>query len=147
MSDNIKTNELELFLDETVINRNLEMLNQDMINLLNTESIGGNAGTVDIGGKKYSCGGANGYANPETGEIIVFDNIQDIRNKKIIEENVDFTLRVAMDWQTGQFIKIVNFMVTTYNKNKLSDKAKLTIEAAINRWNIQHQYLIQPRQK
>ena len=148
MSENIKQNiESELLPDRRVVTRNLMMLNWDMIHLLNNESIGGNAGAVEINGKKYSCGGANGYANPETGQIIVFDNIQNIRDRKIVEENIAFTLRVAMDWKAGNFIKIVNFYVEDYNKMRLSDKAKLAIETAIAEWNLTHQYLIPSNQE
>ena len=142
MLENIKPNKSESLPNEAVVAHNLEMLNRDMINLLNVESIGGNAGTADIDGKKYSCGTANGYANPQTGQIIVFDNIQDIRDKKIIEENAGFTLRVAINWQAGKFVKIVDFFTERYGKIKLSDQATLAIEIAINRWNAEQKRLI-----
>ncbi len=83
--------------DREIVTHNIEMLNKDMLDLLGGESIGGNAGDVEIDGKFYSCAGANGYADKKTGKIIVFGNIQDIKDKNIIENNLDFTLRVAVN--------------------------------------------------
>ncbi|OGN08706.1 MAG: hypothetical protein A3J46_06560 [Candidatus Yanofskybacteria bacterium RIFCSPHIGHO2_02_FULL_41_11] len=128
--------------DKVVVGHNLGMLTKDMVDLLNTESIGGNAGEAEINGKKYRCGAANGFANPETGEIVVFGNIQNIP-KDIVIENVEFTLRVAMDWQTGKFIKIVQFWNPSYEKKKFSENGKLAIESAINEWNNAQESLIQ----
>ena len=134
--------ESESLPDKKIVAHNLGMLNVDMINLLMSESIGGNAGAVEINGKRYRCGGANGYANPETGEIVVFDNIQNIRDRRIVEENIDFVLRVAIDWKIGRFIKIVDFHVRDHNTRQLADKGKLVIETAIKEWNSTHQHLI-----
>lgn len=147
INEKFNTGEIEINPDQAIIDHNLQMLNKDMVNFLSTESIGGNAGSIEINGKKYNCGAANGYADPETGKIIVFDNIQNIRDRKIVEDNIDFTLLVAMDWQIGEFVKIVNFFIGRYNKRTLSDRGRLAIEAAINKWNIEHNHLIPPRQK
>ena len=124
---------------ETVVTEhNSQMLNHDMLRLLEAESIGGNAGSIEIDGKKYSCAAANGFANPDTGEIIMFGNIQDIP-RDIVKNNIGFTLRVAMDWQKGGFFKIVHFFVSSHDKKEFSTEGKLVIESAINKWNGEHE--------
>ena len=128
--------------DRVGVSHNLGMLTKDMIDLLNTESIGGNAGEAEINGKKYKCGAANGFANPETGKIVMFGNIQNIP-KDIVSENVEFTLRVAMDWQTGKFVKIVQFWNPGHEKKKFSENGKLAIESAVSEWNKENENLIQ----
>ncbi|KKT82553.1 MAG: hypothetical protein A3B99_00720 [Candidatus Yanofskybacteria bacterium RIFCSPHIGHO2_02_FULL_44_12b] len=122
---------------EEVVAWNLEKLRKDMVDLLMTESIGGNAGAVDVDGKKYSCGGANGYANSETGEIIVFGNIQDIQDKKILENSSSFTLRVALDRQRG-FFKITEIL---FGSDHISGAGRLAIEEAVKRWNDERRLL------
>ena len=128
--------------DKVVVSHNIEMLTKDMVDLLNTESIGGNAGTAEINGKKYRCGAANGFANPETGEIVMFGNIQNIP-KDLAVQNIEFTLRVAMNWQTGKFIKIVQFWNPSHEQKRFSGNGRLAIESAIDEWNKEHENLIQ----
>ncbi len=123
--------EFEDLVPETaIVEHNVGMLNRDMQDLLSLESIGGNAGTVEIAGKTYPCGAANGYANRETGEIVIFNNVQDVP-EEIVESNAEFTLRVALDFAGGKFIKIVDF----FGSNNFSVKGRLAIEAAISKWN------------
>ena len=81
---------------EEIVAHNYEMLKWDMKILLHGESIGGNAGSVTIGDKKYSCAAANCYINPENGKIVVFGNSQSIdplfkRNKVVTTFKVVFT--------------------------------------------------------
>ena len=116
--------------ETTVVEHNVRMLNRDMLDLIWLESIGGNAGTVEIAGKTYPCGGANGFANRETGKIVIFNNVQDVP-EEIVENNAEFTLRVAVDLEGNKLIKIVDF----FDSDNFSAKGKLAIEAAINKWN------------
>jgi len=127
-----------------VIEHNLTMMDEDMQKLLNTESIGGNAGVVEIDGKKHSAAGANGYEKPENGEIMMFGNFQDIKDRSITEDNAKFTLRVAMD--RPERIKTKNFrgffkIVDVYlekNMNPLSPEGEENLRESIKRWNKTH---------
>lgn len=83
----------ELKFDQKIVKHNLKMLFDDMEKLLLEESIGGNAGSIEIDGKKYPCAVANGYVSQTTGEIVVFGNIQDIKNPEILKNNLGITLR------------------------------------------------------
>lgn len=121
------------FSESRVIEHNLKMLDLDMARCLMEESFGGNAGNLDLEGTKYSCGAANGYANYETGEIVVFDNPQNL-DKEIVQNNVPFILRVALS-RNFKLFKIVNFI----GAENFSTNGRLAIEVAINRWNDAHQ--------
>lgn len=120
-------------LDTKILEHNLKMLNKEMLAFINQESFGGNAGSVEIDGKRYPCAGANGYADPRTGEIKIFGNIQNIP-KDIARENVAFSLRVAMDFKNGEFMKIIGF----FGAENFSPQGKNVIESAINQWNEEH---------
>lgn len=125
---------------EGAVLHNLDMLQHAMTKLLLVESMGGNAGAVTIDGIKYACAAANGYANPETGEIVVFGNSQNI-DDDIIKNNMEFTLRVAVDIKRLQgarpsgssepFFNIVNFL----GKEYFVPSARRSIESAIERYN------------
>ena len=69
-----------------VVKHNLKMMNTEMLALLNTESIGGNAGSVVLGGKVYLCAGANGNCDPKTGKILAFGNYQQL-DRSVTEGN------------------------------------------------------------
>src|SRR3990172_6527278 len=56
--------------DERIISHNFDEMRSSMMRLLTVESIGGNAGFVEIGGRKLPCAAARGFADGETGEIL-----------------------------------------------------------------------------
>lgn len=111
--------------NKKIIAYNLKMFKTDMNDLLMKESFGGNAGSIEVNGKKYSCAAANGYANSKTGEIVAFGNSQDI-DPKISKNNVQITLRISSF--DG---KIVDF----YGKEKIM-KGSENIEKAIEEYNL-----------
>ncbi len=116
--------------DERITEKNFKMLQDEMGDLLFGESIGGNAGMATIEGKKYSCGAANGYANPRTGKIVMFGNIQDL-DPALMKGNVEFTLRVAFG-KPGFFkMKIVDF----FHKSRFSERGLENINKAIKKYN------------
>lgn len=126
---------------EVVIEHNLTMMSEDMQRLLGTESIGGNGGNIEIEGKMHSASGANGYARPGNGEIVLFENIQYIKDKSIVEDNAKFILRVAMDrperMKTDNFrgfFKIVGLRLEK-SKNQLSPEGEANLRESIKRWN------------
>lgn len=123
--------------DEQVIQNNINKLKVDMIRLLMTESLGGNAGTVQIDGKEYTCAGANGFANRETGEILIFENYQNVP-AEIRESAEPFLLKVAIVGKDLSPVnprnnnpKVVNFL----NKENFSKIGKQAIEEAIDQFN------------
>ena len=118
--------------DEGVINHNLEMMLKDMGVLIASESMGGNAQSAEINGERWPCVAANGHADPQTGKIVSFGNFQDIP-KDIVEENQEFTLRVALDLRKGHS-RIINF----FGAEKFSQKSRKNIEMAIERYNSLH---------
>lgn len=127
-----ESEEEKLEYDPKIVAHNLNMLNKDMVKLLLIESIGGNADSVEIEGKRYLCGGANGYANKNNGEIIIFGNIQDVgKNTKDNTDNSDFTLRVALDSKSAGFFKIVDF----FESENFTKEGKQNIEIAIKQYN------------
>lgn len=77
-----------------VIAKNLDKIRKEMLVLLRKESMGGNAGTLEIGGIKFSAQGANGYADPETGEILAFGNPQDLEDE-VKNQGKIFTFKVV----------------------------------------------------
>lgn len=113
---------------------NLEMMDGEMQKLLNSESIGGNAGRSVVDGKKYSCAAANGYANPETGEILAFGNPQDL-SKDIIASGKEFTMRVAFDLGHG-FFKVLEILAT----DQFSPKGQAALDEAAAKYNIKHAF-------
>ncbi len=130
---NINIESGELIPNKEIIEHNLKMLNNEMLAFINKESFGGNAGSALMDGKRYPCAGANGYANLETGEIVIFGNIQNIP-KDLIKKNVAFSFRVAMDLRNGEFMKIIGF----FGSENFSSQGKNAIESAIKEWNEEH---------
>ncbi len=120
-------------LDEDVVASNLALMRTKMIKHLNTESIGGNAGSVEIDGKCYSCAAANMYVDCATGRILVFGNIQNI-DSRIKEDgaNADCGLHVAYSFDWG-FFRILS--VYEWHPGVLSDLARSNIQKAIELYN------------
>lgn len=100
---------------------NLHLMETEMMELLEGESWGGNAGFVERHGKRYPCCAANGIMDPQTGRIRTFSNhdFADIGE-------VDFWIRFSMlpeervrDWKVPR---------------QASDIAVRTLEESIKRW-------------
>lgn len=130
------SNSSKVEVNEEIVTHNLAMMETDMQELAQTESMGGNAGTEIIKGKTYSCVALNGYANEKTGEILAFGNFQNIP-EAIRVGNVEFTFRQLMNSEMiragfkNKNYKIVNF----FGKEKFSAKGKATMEAAVRSYN------------
>lgn len=119
--------------NKETVSHNLKMMEEQMSDLALEESMGGNAGGVNINGENFSCRGLNGYADKETGRILVFGNIQDI-SKEILKAGTSFTFREAVSLRVnsnGQEKKIVDFL----GSNQFSEKGRRNIEAAIGIYN------------
>lgn len=110
--------------DNLIIKHNLDQMKTSMIELLKTESMGGNAGSVKVGNKAESCYGANGYADTESGEILTFTNypveVEGHRNC------ARFTFRL---------IAMSNLIIEVYYSKSLSSHSKNIIKESIVRWN------------
>ena len=116
---------------ETVAGHNLSEMNSSMMRLLKTESLGGNAGRVKLGARYYSCAAANGYADPQSGRIVAFGNLQDI-SSSIQSENTKFTLRVA--YGARGFFKIVELLIEDRGRT-LSPAAREALDEYVRAWN------------
>lgn len=119
--------------DDPAVVHNLAQMNGPMIRLLKNESLGGNAGRANLGGRFYSCAAANGYADPLTGQIVVFGNVQDVP-PDVRAGNAAFTLKVAFGGL--RFFRIVEL----FTKNQpggapLSPDAREVLEESVQRWN------------
>lgn len=124
--------------DERIVEKNLEKLNTEMMQLLMNESIGGNAGTMAIDGEEYVCGAANGYADRESGEIYIFENYQNVP-VELRDNGQHFTLIAAV---VGKHLEKVNDnndkprIVNFIEKDKFSERAQLSLQEAIDRFNV-----------
>ncbi len=116
-------------IDEKIVEHNLRMLKKDMHQVLNSESIGGNAGSIEVEGKRYPCVATNGYVDSKTGEIVAFGNFQNI-DKETVKNSAEITLRIS--FFDG---KIVDF----FGKEKISQEGLQNIEKAIEQYNIDWQ--------
>ena len=119
--------------DERIISHNLDEMRSDMMRLLTVESIGGNAGFVEIGGRKLPCAAARGFADGETGEIITFGNYQNIP-KNIRNTYTEFILRIAVDLRRkNPFYRIVESSAGA----SFTSRARKLLEESVQRWNAQ----------
>lgn len=118
-----------------ILAHNLRMLNNDLMNFLSTESMGGNAGKVNIDGKDYPCSGARGYIDGKTSKIVCFGNFQDL-DKEIVENNLEFILKVATIFEPGVPAKAV--IVDSSPIGQLSATNLEAITNAISEFNKQN---------
>ena len=117
----------------SALSHNLVAMNSSMMNLLKTESVGGNAGRVKVDGKYYSCAAANGYADPQSGTIVAFGNLQDV-SPNIQKKTATFTLRVACS-RRG-FFRIVQLVTEERGSGRtLSPGARAVLEQSVRAWN------------
>jgi len=124
----------ELKFDPEIVAHNLTMLNNDMVELIVGESIGGNAGTVEINGIEYACAGANGIAESETGKITAFGNIQNI-DKAELKNNARFIMKIALGSSKKKLGTIADFQEDIFTEVRLSDRGKENIRKAIEEFN------------
>lgn len=116
------------FDEAQVIQHNIKMMNTEMKQVLMTESIGGNAGEIEIEGKICPCAGANGYMN-ETGKILAFGNVQYL-DESITRNNLHFIIKVAYS-PVFTILKIVS--VDIYGKG--SELASRILNQSVDEWN------------
>jgi hypothetical protein len=118
---------------EQIISHNLDEMRSSMMRLLTVESIGGNAGFAEIGGRKIPCGAARGYADGKTGEIITFGNFQNI-SKKIRNTYSGFIFRIAVDLRRRSSSYRI---VESSFDGPFTSKAKKLLQESVERWNAQ----------
>ena len=100
------------------------------------ESLGGNAGIVEIDGHAYSCVGVNGHAYRQTGHISAFGNIQDV-DPEIVQRDGHFTLKVAV-WSftapvsRSVFVELHNDGISLEGLNSLLQGATLVNHNSLN---------------
>lgn len=114
------------------VDRNMLMLKDKMVRLLMDESIGGNAGKIEIDGEYFPQAAANGLVDAETGEIIVFGNPQDTRDQER-EKTEEFAFVVAVDDSRCHSF----FRITFCRKNDslFSESALRVLAKTIERYN------------
>ncbi|MFQ5532078.1 MAG: hypothetical protein ACE5ES_05685 [Candidatus Nanoarchaeia archaeon] len=117
-----------------ILNKNLEkMLSAEkggMLHLLEGESIGGNAGTIEINGNHYSCAGAN-FLYDDNGKISEFTNYG--RGESELNKG---TFRVAVDLEREKgnpFFKIVG--LHPYYDSQRNRKAQEKLNQCIRFYN------------
>jgi len=124
--------------DEAVVEVNLRRISSEMLDFLKTESMGGNAGEIEIEGKKQPLLGVNGYAERQTGVIIGFSNspLERFRPelKDFIRNYTHLNWRVTLD--------INKIIGAIYEGGELSPKAKASLEESIRRWNEEREKLL-----
>ena len=117
----------------SALSLNLLAMNSPMMKLLQTESVGGNAGRAKLDGKYYACAAANGYADPQSGRIVAFGNFQDV-SPNIRKKNAQFTLRVACG--VRGFFRIVQLVSEDRGSGgTLSPGARDVLEQSVRTWN------------
>jgi len=113
--------------DAAIVEHNINKMGSDMNKVLSSESIGSNAGMVEIDGVKYSCVAVNGYADPDIGKIIVFGNPQNM-NEHVLRHNAHFSFKIALSPKG----KIVDF---TYRAKAFSNQAATNLLSAVDEYN------------
>lgn len=135
--------------DLEIVGRNIEKIKAEMAHALNRESIGGNAGAAEIGGKKYPCAGLNALMDIESGEIIEFTNYRDL--KKLSAQHgrqLDgFTFKCPVDMDISRGAKIFEYpdicmgVLEIYwgvglGKDQVSPRAKEVIRQTAREYNL-----------
>jgi|GEM_PF-1989371 len=106
------------------------MESRAMQEVLSMESVGGNAGCVKIGDKKYPAAGVNGFADGNSGLITAFGNFQYI-DADIKARSREFTLRIARGWidfsdKNAPKYASEGRIVNVYRRGDFYDEAKGT---------------------
>jgi len=122
--------------DPIIIQKNVKLMNSrdkwGMLSLLNSESMGGNAGNEG----KYPCLGANFFYNPNTGKIKVFEN-QQMVPAPIQERYEKAIFTVAIDIQALKKRKQIKYKILSvnYRGKQPSSLVQKTIEDSITVYN------------
>ena len=129
-----------------VIRDNVRLMDTAMVELLNGESIGGNAGSVVVDGKRYPAAGANAMVNRLSGKIVGFGNMLPPA-KKGLEAPIIF--RVAMDIQREDgFFRITEVypgsrraatLPGSHADDVLDTHAVDVLQRSIDQWNAEHE--------
>ncbi len=126
-------------MNEEIVERNLRLMDTEMQNL--AESVGGNASSAEIDGKRYPCRANNIYVNPENGEVVAAGNFQDVPAKtRNGAEEITLREAIGFDIKSPQagFLRIVEII----GKEKLSAPAARTLAESIRRYNETHASLV-----
>ena len=117
--------------EEGILSHNLLQMRSSMTRVLMDESVGGNAGTIEMGGKLFSCAAARGFADAHSGKIMAFGNYQDVP-ENIRSVYPDFVFRIAVGFGQGNpSLRIIE----CYSDGSLSPQAKAMLEKTMERWN------------
>lgn len=127
--------------EDSIVLTNLAMLKgSNFGEVLMNESMGGNAGTVELNGQVVPCAGVNGYADKASGRITVFGNSQNV-DPVIVARDSHFTLRVAMllsgSVKTG--LSLSTTIVGLHGAEDMDPLGKAKFEAAIKLWNAEQE--------
>lgn len=131
---------------EAVIRDNVQLMDTKMIQLLMTESFGGNAGEVVVDGKKYPAAGANAVVDRLSGKIVAFGNMVMVSHRKM-ETPVCFQVAVDIMGRRG-FFRIVRVFPGshrdmtspgTHPEDVLDTHAVDVLQRSIDRWNAGHE--------
>jgi len=123
--------------DDPIVLANVGMLNgRNFYDEMNGESIGANAGSTEIDGKRVQCMGINGYADKQTGRITIFGGIQNI-DPAIVQRDSHFILTIALPLIAavikGEPLAMKIIEIHRAEEMDAAGKAKLAAAAAI--WN------------
>jgi hypothetical protein len=113
---------------ESILAHNLGEMNASMTRLLNVESWGGNAGHVVVDGRQYSCAVARGYADPQSGKILIFGNPQDVP-ENLRHDSAEFLFRAAAGLMLG------THLVECSAGEPFTAAARAVLEESMRRWN------------
>jgi hypothetical protein len=118
---------------ETLVYENVRMMNNEMLEVLAAESLGGNAGDMETSENHvYICATANGYVDTE-GKIIVFGNFQNIP-KEISESNKGFSFNVAFKPDMT-----IHKIVDVEDKDRMGEHAHDVLNRSVELFNKEHE--------
>jgi hypothetical protein len=112
--------------------KNLGKLEKDMKSLLVDESFGGNAGNVEIAGKRFSCAAANGYVVREAGEVVLFTNDQ------MPEIELPEELKKHLADISFRYILGLDEIEKVFGLERIFEPARKMVEDAVKIYNKKH---------
>jgi len=131
---------------EAVVRDNVRLMDTAMVGLLMTESIGGNAGSVVIDGKRYPAAGANAMVNRFSGKITGFGNMLPPARSGT---EAPIIFRVAMDMhRENGFFRITDVLPGSrraatrpgsHRDDVLDTHAVDVLQRSIDQWNASHE--------
>ena len=117
--------------EEGILSHNLAQMRSSMMRLLMEESVGGNAGTIEMNGKPFSCAAARGFADAHSGKIVAFGNYQDVP-ENIRSVYPEFVFRIVVG--VGQGSPLLR-IIECSSGDSFSSKAKAMLEKSVELWN------------